>query len=77
MMKLSLLRLEKTVVDLACEAIRDAEWKANTHGIPYAVTYADEAYRVKALSACNHSSEILEICHATQTICSQYYALEF
>ena len=61
MTKLNLLRLEKTVVDLACEAIRDADWKANTYGIPYAVTDADEAYSVKALSVCNHSSEILEI----------------
>ena len=77
MMSLSLLPLARTVVDYALEAVRDADWKANTYGIPYAITYEDERFVVKALSLCNNSSEIIEICHATQTICSQYYALEF
>lgn len=59
--------------DRALEAISNAEWNANTYGVPFAVIAYPDCLGVIELSEVSIHEDIAEICHATETLrCSDF-----
>ena len=55
------------------DAISHAQWNANTYGVPFAVIAYSDCLGVLELSEVNIYEDIVEICHATQTLrCSDF-----